>query len=159
MKLIQVRYLLSPDAEGGGDPLDTNVNDIDTSFPLLPATIYELRVEKATTEPTSKGGQQIVMKMKTTQETTSVKGDAVPAGFPLTKRIAVTETPRYTSRQIGQAIARVGKGLGVNATPREIINSPTMLEGKIATWNVTIRKATAEYPNPSNDVGDPVTRE
>ena len=144
-------------SEGIVDPLDTNVNDIDTSFPVIMPGIVEMVVDSAEKTLTKDGvSEQIVMKLKTTGETRSIKGDVINAGYPLTKRMMVTPKGGMTVDMIKRGVAQVAKGLGISGTVRDIINNPAMLVGKVAPWTVVVRKPTAEYPNPANDVTNPV---
>jgi hypothetical protein len=164
MKLHNRNILRISDASEGAsleaDPMDTPVNDIDTSFPVLQAAIYELAIEKATVEPNrAQTGELLILRMKTLNEATSTKNESVPSGYSLTKRVAVTPTADYTPDMIKRNIARATKGLVDNTvSAKQLLASPQILDGKTGKWNVSVRKPTPEFPNPSNDVGDIVNR-
>jgi hypothetical protein len=151
---------LSPDAELGGDPLDENVNDIDTSFPVLAPGVKHLTVTDATVEPTNDGlAKQLVIKLKTVNPELTIKGETQEPGFPLTARRLLEPKGRMTMHQVKTGLARLGKGLGLSVKLSEFRDNPAILVGCEGDWNVTVSKPTAEYPNPSNNVGDPVVRE
>lgn len=132
------------------DPLSTNVSDIDLSRPLAPASNYELSITDAKLEDNKKkDGQNLVIKTKSTREIKSVKGDIMPAGsLVLTQYVSLTPSEKYTNKMIAQGIARLAKGLGLpgSITPRDVINNPTMLNGKFGIFKVKINQETAEFP-------------
>lgn len=149
-------------AEGSGapvaevDPLDTNVNDVDTSYPLLPAAYYSFKLEGCKKEQNKKGtGDNLVIPHKTVEATRDVKGQDVAPGLVITTYCSLTETaggeldakgkPKkaYTIDDIKKNVARVAKAAGVNATVRQIINSPSLLDGHVVKAKVKI--------NPEND--------
>src|SRR5690348_13734664 len=119
------------------DPLDTNVNQIDTSYPRLPAANYDLKISSAKKEPTkaNDGSERLTVVFETTTPQKSTNNETIaPGGIKITHYIGITEKPArtengkainaYTGENIGKAIASVGKAARLNATPREIINNP-----------------------------------
>jgi hypothetical protein len=135
------------------DPLDTNVNDIDTSYPLLPATYYMMKLEGCKVEPNSKGtGENLVLPHKTIEKAQDVKGNEVQPGLVVTRWVSLTETDKRTIDAIKKDVARIAQAFGVNATVRQIINSPASLDGKTARTKVTVKKETDEFPA-SNGIG------
>lgn len=138
--------LLSPDAAEGVDPLDTNVNDVDTSYPLIPATYYVMKIDSAKVEPNKKGtGDNILVSFKTTERCQDIKGNDVPAGLAIRQYISITETPQYDVNSIKRSVASLAQAAGVSATVREIINNPATLEGKLVRVKVKVNKETSEY--------------
>lgn len=152
----------------GLDPFDTNVNDIDTSYPVIPAAIYDLKITKAEKAHTKAGNAtegpfQLVLTLETTTDLKSVKGADVPAGLKLTHYIGVSEKPAGTNQEgkatrartnadIAKDIASLCKSAGVSGSVRGIIDMPAQLEGHTPRVKVTIQKETSEYPE-ANRIG------
>jgi len=135
------------------DPLDTNVNDIDTSYPLIAPTYYMMKLEGCKVEPNSKGtGENLVLPHKTTEKCQDTKGNEVLPGHTTTRWVSLTETEKRSIDAIKKDVARVAKAFGVNATVRQIITNPTILDGKTARTKVTVKKETDEFPA-SNSIG------
>jgi hypothetical protein len=143
------------------DPLDVNVNDIDTSRPILPAKMYDLRVKSAKREPTkaNDGSERLTIVLETTGPETSTRGEPVPAGHQLFHYIGVTERPAdgpkraYTNADIAKGVAGISKAAGLNESPRAIIANPAVLEGKVIPTKVKINAETKEFPE-SNGVSE-----
>lgn len=139
------------------DPLDTNVNDIDTSYPVLPATHYMLKIEGAKVEPTKNNdGNRLTIPFRTVEKVQDKKGNEVLPGHQITHYIGVTERPEhldekgrtiaaYTLDSIKKSIARVAKAAGVSATVRQILDNPAMLDGKIVRAKVKVNKETDQF--------------
>jgi len=108
------------------DPLDTNINDVNTDYPLLPATYYMLKIKDASVvRNKNNSGDVLVCPMATTEKVQDIKGEDVLPGHVLTYRAGLEVTEKYSIDMIKKAVARVAKAAGVNATVREIINNPT----------------------------------
>lgn len=141
------RILLSP------DPLDTNVSDIDTSFPKIPANLYDLKIEKAEKVPNSKGtGDNLKIALKTTTNIEAVTGEQLAAGsVTLFNNISLAETPKYTVESIKKNVAALAKAAGLGSmTVRQILDDPQILVGKVVRAKVGIQKETDEYPESNN---------
>lgn len=139
------------------DPLDTNVNDIDLSMPRLPDGEYEFVIGECEVKRNNKDtGDNLVVPLKLNQEATSTDDEPLAvAQVVITDYIPITVGP-YTDRNgksrertavdVGKSIAKVARAAGVQATPRDIINSPALLNGKALKINTKIAKATDEFP-------------
>jgi hypothetical protein len=140
------------------DPMDTNVNDIDTSFPVLPnGIILDLRVTKCDKTPKEDGsGETIKIELETTTTERSVKNEEIAPGFKFYRYIGITEKPErtedgkkkraYTAADIAKSVAQVAKPAGLNCSPKEFIANPGMLVGKILRSKIVIEKASGRYP-------------
>lgn len=150
------RILRNVDATEGAvsaDPLDTNVNDIDTNYPLLPDSHYMFRLTDCAKVPNKAGtGDNLVVKHSLIDAAQDIKGEPVNPGFVITSYVSLTETAGvngkqpYTIDNIKKGVARIAKAAGVNATVRQIIDNPTILNGKAVRAKVTTSKETAEFP-------------
>lgn len=153
--------LLSPDSIDGGDPLDTNVNDIDTSYPRLPAGLYDLKIGEVKKEPTKDhSGERLTIPMATVSEHTSTKGEPILPGLVITHYIGITPKPaaeagkrEYTNAEIAKAVAGIGKAAGLSCSVRDIINNPAQLNGRVVRCKIKIQKETDEFPE-SNRIAD-----
>lgn len=139
------------------DPLSTPVGDIDLSRPLAPASNYEMSVAEATVGPNkAQTGRNLNVKLKSTKEIRSTKGDVMaPGALVLSKYYPLQATDKMSLKQVAQGIARLAKGLGLPAslTATDIINNPSILAGKIGLFKVAVKQETAEYPE-GNEVKD-----
>lgn len=159
IQLALASLALAPDA--GADPLDTNVSDISTAYPTLVAQQYELRIAKADKGPNkAQNGELITFTMETTGAARSTKNEDVGPGHKMMHYVGVT--PRtasepgkrdYTNQDIAKGLAGIAKAAGLNATPRDIINNPKMLEGKVVLAKVKVAPETPEFPE-TNRIGD-----
>jgi|SRR6266536_97819 len=124
------------------DPLDVNVDDIDFSYPIIPAALYDFRIKSVEVKPNKEGsGENLVFQLATQTEIQSVKGESVPIGFVLTHNISLRETEKYTLIEIGKRIAAVAQAAQVRGvTPRDIIRNPQQLVGRVVTAKVQISK-------------------
>jgi len=131
------------------DPLDTNVADIDISYPIIPAGLYQLDIKSAKKEPSKKGGENLVIQFATKEPIQSVKGDMVPTGFVLLQNVSLTPTEKYSAVDIGKRIAAITQSAGFTVadglTPRAVINDPNRIVGRVVTAKVQISK---ERTNP-----------
>src|SRR5205809_4422141 len=91
------------------DPLDKKVDDIDISYPIIPAGIHEFKITKAEVKDNSdRTGQNLVLTLQATRPIQSVKGETVQ-NFTTTNNISLTETEKYMKVEIGKRIATVAK--------------------------------------------------
>lgn len=162
--------LLMADAAEGVDPLDTNVNDIDTSYPRIPAKVYDLKIASAKKEPTKDGtGERLTIVLETQEEVTSTEGEPLQPGHKLTHYIGITELPErpskdgsktlrpYTAQDIAKAVAPIAKAAGLAVTVRSIIDNPAQLDGKTVLTKVKVSPETNEWPE-ANRIQDFVVR-
>jgi hypothetical protein len=150
------------------DPLDTNVNDIDISFPVLPEKILDLRCVKAERVVKEDGtGETIKLEFETTTSEMSKRGDPIPAGsMKLFRYIGITEKPErvengktkkpWTPSDIAKSVAQVAKPAGLNCSARAFIDNPAVLEGRVVRAKIIIEKAEGRYPE-RNSIGEFVT--
>lgn len=141
---------------GEPDPLAMPTGDVDISRPIIPAANYEMEVTSATVaDNKDKTGKNLVLKLKNTRAVRSTKGDELPPGqVVLTQYVSLTVTDKRTSKNIAQDIARTSRGLGLppQVTGRDIINNPSVLNGKTGLFKIKVSQETAEYAE-GNQVG------
>jgi hypothetical protein len=137
------------------DPLSQSVDGIDTSFPLLPAGLYDFEIVDASVAAakSNPNGQTMTIKLALTENATDTKGEMLNKGFPIYMRIGLTPTEKYAAKDIAKKLADVLKkcGYATGVTPRQFISTPRMIVGKIVRAKVAIRKETDEFPE-SNEV-------
>jgi len=156
------------------DPLGTDVSEVNTEYPVLPAKLYDFRiskVEKTTTKETQEKNlspgdegysEMLVFNLETTHETKDEKGNAVPPGHTLKHRVSLTvkaarnengrEIRAYTVEDIKKNIAQVAKSAGLSGTVRSFIENPAAFVGQAVRANVKISKETEQYGR-SNNIG------
>ncbi len=121
------------------DPLDTNVDDIDLSYPIIPAGIHEFKITKAEKKQNgAKTGDNLVITLVATGPKQDTKGATIQ-NFTLTNNISLVETEKYFRVDIGKKIAQVAQAAevrGVKAS--EIIANPTMLVGRVVQVKTAI---------------------
>jgi len=146
------RILRCPDEAVSADPLDTNVNDVNTDYPLLPASYYLMQLDNCTKQPNKHGtGDNLVIPHKLTEAAQDTKGEPVAPGLIITQYVSLVETSggngkqAYTIESIKKGVSRIAKAAGVNATVRQIIDNPAMLNGKQVRAKVTVSKETEEF--------------
>lgn len=147
------------------DPLNTNCNDIDTSYPRLPAAVYDLKIASIKKEPTKDGsGDRLTVVLETTSLHKSTTGEDIQPGLKITHYIGITEKPArtndkgvdirpYTNADIAKGISSLVKSAGGNTSPLGFINNPSQLEGRTVRTKIKIQKETPEFPE-SNRVGE-----
>ena len=134
------------------DPLDCNVNDIDTSYPVIPATHYDMQLGECTLKENKKAtGQNLVVPHKLMANAQDIKGNAVNKGYTITSYISIQPQEKKdgtwtTIDDVKREVAKVAKAAGVNATVKQIIMTPSLLNGKIVKANVGISKETDDFP-------------
>jgi hypothetical protein len=133
----------------GQDPLNTPVGDIDTSFPLLAAGLYDMEIADAVVGP-AKGNpthQTLKVTLKTTHDAPDVKGQMVNKGFPIYHHIALTPSEDMPIDKIKKNVAALGQRAGASKlSVRDLLNNPTVMKGKVVRVKVGIQKETEEYP-------------
>ena len=134
------------------DPLDENLNNVDTSYPRIPFALYDMVIKDANVGPSKKEGRQrLEFGVATTEETTSVTGDLLAAGLTIRHRVGITphgddgDGKEYTVEQIKKSLASITQAAGVSCTARELIQNPTILNGKIVRVKIGIEKETTEF--------------
>lgn len=142
------------------DPLDTNVNDIDTSYPVIPAGLYDLRVKSVKREPTKDGtGERLTIALELTAPTVSTTGQPINVGHQITHYVGITPKEAtdgkraYGNTEIAKSLASIAKAAGILCTPRDILSNPVILEGKTVRTKVGVSKETEEF-SASNKVKD-----
>lgn len=140
------------------DPLDTVVDDIDLSYPIVPAGIHEMKITKAEKKQNSaKTGENLVITLQATKQLQDVKGNTVQ-NFTLTNNISLVETEKYLRVDIGKRIAAVAQAAelrGVKAS--EVIANPTMLVGRVVNVKTSVSQertdpATGRIYEPRSEV-------
>jgi hypothetical protein len=131
------------------DPLDQDTGGIDIGFPLIPAGLYDMEITDVTVEASKNrpDAQTMSIKFALTQGAVDVKGETVNKGFPVRYYIGLTPTEAYAAKDIAKKLATVLKhaGFATGVTPRQFINDPKMVVGKVLRCKVVVTKATEEY--------------
>lgn len=114
------------------DPLDMNVEDVDLSYPIIPAGIHEFKITKAEVKPNAEGsGNNLVLTLQATSDKQSIKGETVH-NFTLTTVISLTETEKWLAVDIGRRIATVCQAAELRGvSPRQIITEPNRLVNRV----------------------------
>jgi hypothetical protein len=137
------------------DPLDIAANEVDLSYPLAPASNYQMSIFSAEKLPNRKGtGDNLKLVWKSVSEITSTKGDTMrPGTLTVTQYVGLAETDKRSRKDIAKDLVRLIKGGGLpgDTTPSAVINNPTLLTGKTMLVKVGIRQATSDYAE-SNEV-------
>jgi hypothetical protein len=144
------------------DPLSQAAGGIDTTIPLLaPDRTLRLECMSSQIAPTKSDESRntLTVILKTTKDATFADGKPARAGYKLYKRWGVSETPGgkgddgkerapRTNKEIARDLALVLKcffGANTTVTPRELLNNPAMLEGKVVDGKITIEKGSGGY--------------
>lgn len=104
------------------DLLNTDLSNVDTSFPVLKRGQKELLISDIKVTDSKKGGKNLVMTLKTTFPDTTVRGREIGAGFSLRHLISLTPSEKYDPRQNIAALKEAAfgdKNLTVN--PQDFI--------------------------------------
>jgi hypothetical protein len=126
------------------DLLDTDVSNIDTSYPRVVPKLYDLEIASAKRAPNNAGtSDNINLELKTTSDSTSTTGEPVPAGFVIHHTLSLGKTPKYDPNKPLARLAQSAKLTGIS--PKALAADVSVLVGKIVPANVGIQKATAEY--------------
>jgi hypothetical protein len=150
---------------GTADPLDIDVNDIKTGYPIITAGLYDMVLEATLEDNKDKTGKNIVLKHKTTRVAKTPQGEEIePGRVVITKWIPVTPISRpgktpYDASSIARAIAAPAQACQppITGTPRLIIANPTVFNGKVVRCKVVISpervdKDTGRAYDESNDI-------
>lgn len=139
------------------DPLDVNVNDVDTSYPVIPAKVYDLSIKKVEKKAQkekagSLPGENLVFQFATKEDLTDTKGNPVPAGFVISHYVGITPKPEHgeakarTVEAIRKDVSAIAQSAGLNATVRSLIDNPAQFQGQSIRASVGINKATDDFP-------------
>lgn len=132
------------------DPLDMGAGSVKTGFPLLQhAGPCELIIKDATVAPGKKdpNKQVITLLLNTNKEYMSTDNETLHPGFPLRDYVVIdTSTPEGKARTV-KSIAAICKATGQkDLTPRQVIDKPSVLVGRILMAKVGIAKETDGFP-------------
>lgn len=142
--------LLSPDAVDSSDPLDQDVGE-PVKYPLLSEKLIQFELRKPEKKVSSNGNQMIVIPCYTMQDERSTDGDKLNAGFRVTHRIMLTETESRKDKHIANDIKRLCQSTGVTGKKvREIIDDPSIFDGKTMQADVKISPASGKYEASNN---------
>lgn len=125
------------------DLLDTNVSDIDTSFPRIVAATYDLRVKELELKPNNaQTGNNIAVVLETTSNTTDTEGKPVASGFTIRHNISLVKTEKYDPNK---AVATFMKCFKLTGSPKAFADNPNMALGAVGACKVKIQKATDQF--------------
>jgi hypothetical protein len=131
------------------DLLDTDVSNIDTSYPRLNPSTYDLMVDSIErVENNAHTGHNLKVALKTTSDAISTTGDPIPAGYVLNHNISLVKTPKYDPNK---SLATFMKAAKLTGSPKAFAENPVIASGKTITARVGIQKATEQY-NESNKI-------
>lgn len=120
------------------DPLDTIVDDVDLSYPIIPAGIHEFRITKAEKKTSTKGSEMLVLTLVATTAKQSVKGELIQ-NFTLTHNLVISPSEKVLLVDIGKRIATVAMACGLRGiTARDIINNPQQLVNRVADVKTSV---------------------
>lgn len=148
------------------DPMEQSCDEIDISFPIIPASSHRLIVksaERGLSKKQKEAGEELDLSslssgnlkitwMNTTP-ITSTKGESLePGRVVMSEYIGLTPTEAsgdkkaYTTEDIKKRITRVVKAVKLQGvSPADIIRQPSMLKDREALVKVKVRKETADY--------------
>lgn len=138
--LTNTQILRSPDPL---DMLEGDYSQVDTSYPLLPESLQDFEIiDVNVVQNKTQTGDNLVIKMKTRTENRAAKtGDVIPAGFPCTTRLSLTETENYPRSSIDKAIAMFVQAAGVKT-----IKPLEQWPGKLVQAKVSITPEKGAFP-------------
>lgn len=129
------------------DPLNQTAAATDTSMPLLKQGLYDLEITKAEVGTTDKGTEKLALSLKTTKDAESKDGETLNKGWMVYHNVGLTPTDDYPAKNIGRNISMILKAAGLpNVTPRQVIDDPQQLVGKIVRCKVAIKPEKDGYP-------------
>lgn len=87
---------------------NVDLSSVNTDFPLLPKGTYEFTVTEAqvVSSKNREGGKVFEVKAALNQQARSTLGREINAGFPLTFRVGLTPTEKYTQQAIAENLAK-----------------------------------------------------
>lgn len=125
------------------DLSDMDVSQIDTSYPRIKPSTYELAIKSIElVENSAKTGDNIKTELATTSDSTSTAGEPVPAGFIIIHNISLVKTPKYDPNR---SVAAFMKSAKITGSARSFVDNLGQALGKIVTAKVGIQKETQEY--------------
>jgi len=134
------------------DPLDTPCNDVDTSMPKLqPGRVYRMEIRKSTVGPAKKdpSRQTLTIELRTTEDAVSTDGKPIHKGYPIYDRRSITPSDKMDLGAIAKGIATIVKATDLvnsGVTARQIINDPSMLDGKLVDVKTKIVPESDGFP-------------
>jgi hypothetical protein len=87
---------------------DIDLSSVDTSYPILPKNLYKFTVADIKIVPgkTREGSKVLEVKCELAEDAVAISGRHINAGFPLTFRIGLTPTEKYTESMRNESLAR-----------------------------------------------------
>jgi hypothetical protein len=147
-----------PGTEEDTDPLAGTGDEVDQSYPILPAAKYQVIVKSAEIVPGKKdpSSQLIKIAYANAKGETTVKGEQVEAGeVQFTQHILITPTGKMTEKMIKKAVARFAVATGNGSLQlRELVedirkstkDSPSCVVDKPLTIKVAVASETTDFP-------------
>ena len=126
------------------------MSSVDTSYPVLAASMIEMQIVEAKVEPGKKNpdSQILVIVLATLAENPDHKGGVVPAGYKLTHRIGLTETDKYTKDMLLKNLAVLQDAALGQRIPLDQFDTDILLD-KNMTVKTKVVAATDEFPEKS----------
>lgn len=136
------------------DPLDENVNDVNIEYPILPAAHYMFTLDDAKVEPNKSGtGNNLIVSHKLAEPAQDKRGEPVSPGLVLKSYISLTPTDKYPIDSVKKGVTRIARAAKLNCTVRQLMDNPSMLNGKTVKAKVKVNKETDEFPESNSIAG------
>lgn len=156
------------------DPMEQSCDDIDISFPLVPAANYPMSIKDITRTLSKKAKEagevldlnnlnsgMLEITWENSTEIQSTKNETLePGRIALKTRISLVPTEKtadknaYTIGDIKKAVAKLVRATGLKGVNvADVIRNPSILKGRDAVVKVKVKPETADYAE-SNDVKD-----
>jgi hypothetical protein len=132
------------------DPLSQDVGSKElTKYPLLKGDrVYRFEIRKPSKTKTQDGSKDmLVLPCATVEDYQAVDGETLNKGFTLIHRITVTPSDKRTVKQISADVGSICQATGVKGlTVRQLIDDPSVLDGKVFDAKVKIQPEKDGYP-------------
>ena len=95
---------------------NVDLTSVETGIPILPAGLYEVKVESMELKPTKEGSTNMLnIKYSLEQNATATNGEQVSPGFPIFDRIWLGTTEKYSP---ARALASIQDAFLGSRTPK-----------------------------------------
>lgn len=109
-------------------PLDTDLNQIDTSFPLAAnGSVIDFSIDKVEKKQNASKVDMLAIELKSASPTTSVKGDQLlPGAIKVFHNINLAPSGKATVQMVAANIGEFAQAVGLTGTLGEFINGGYM---------------------------------
>jgi SepF-like predicted cell division protein (DUF552 family) len=125
--------------------------EIDTSFPLIKDGSTLKMIIRNPEKVKSKEGtsEMIVCKLETTEELKATNDQTIHPGHKVISRTTITPSEKREVQAIAKDLATIiqaAEGKGAKTTPRQVIDNPSILDGKVVFVKIGIQKEKDGFP-------------